>query len=175
VPLHETEYGEEALFQQPQQLGDIAGFYNAFGLTLNLSEHERVDHLGCECELLAFLARKEAHAREQNDAGMLKETLRGQRLFLKDHLGRFVPAFAKLLSRENPDGFYGALGNLCYDFIRRECDHYQVPLGPPLLRLRPSVPMDECFTCGSGEELIPLLRNDTSSQPQTDQLQTERI
>jgi DMSO reductase family type II enzyme chaperone len=161
VPPYETEYGEEALFQQPQELGDLSGFYSAFGLKLNA--FERVDHIGCECEFLAFLTRKEAYALEQNDAIMLEETRRAQRLFLKDHLGRFVPAFVKTLSRENPEGFYGRLGNLCHDFTRWECAHFNIPLGSELMRLRPTEWMDEGFTCGSGEELIQITRSSTST------------
>jgi len=98
APPYETEYGEEALFQQPQELGDLAGFYSAFGLKLNT--FERVDHISCECEFLCFLSRKKAYALENHDAAMMEETRKAQRFFLKDHLGRFVPAFAKLLSRE---------------------------------------------------------------------------
>jgi DMSO reductase family type II enzyme chaperone len=156
VPPYETEYGEEAIFQQPQELGDLAGFYSAFGLKLNT--FERVDHIGCECEFLAFLTRKEAYALEQNDAEMLETTRGAQRLFLKDHLGRFVPAFVKTLSRENPDGFYGRLGNLCRDFTRWECAQFNIPLGSELMRLRPTEWMEEAFNCGSGEELIQISR-----------------
>jgi TorA maturation chaperone TorD len=157
VPPYETEYGEEALFQQPQELADISGFVSVFGLKLN--NPERIDHISCECEFLCFLNRKEAHALEANNAEMLEETRRAQRLFLKDHLGRFVPAFAKMLNRENPKGFYGALGNFCYDFIRMECARINVSLGSELLRLRPTDLMDGCFTCGSGEELIQITRS----------------
>lgn len=156
VPPYETEYGEEALFQQPQELGDLAGFYSAFGLKLNT--FERVDHICCECEFLAFLTRKEAYALEQGDAEMLETTRHAQRLFLKDHLGRFVPAFVKTLRRENPEGFYGRLGNLCRDFTRWECAHFNIPLGSELMRLRPTEWMEEAFTCGSGEEVIQISR-----------------
>jgi DMSO reductase family type II enzyme chaperone len=154
VPPYETEYGEEALFQQPQELADLAGFYSAFGLKMNA--FERADHISCECEFLAFLTRKEAHALEQNEAEMLETTRGAQRLFIKDHLGRFVPAFVKTLRRENPDGFYGSLGNLCHDFIRAECAQFNIPLGSELMRLRPTEWMEEAFTCGSGEELIQI-------------------
>jgi TorA maturation chaperone TorD len=161
APPYESEYGEEALFQQPQELGDIAGFFSAFGLKVNTSE--RVDHISCECEFLCFLSRKEAYALETNDAAMLEETRKAQRFFLKDHLGRFVPAFAKLLSREKPGGFYSALGNLCHDFIRRECARFNVPLGSEVLRLRPTDLMDEGFNCGSGDELIQITKRASTS------------
>lgn len=156
VPPYETEYGEETLFQQPQELGDLAGFYSAFGLKVNT--FERVDHLSCECEFLAFLTRKEAYALEQNDPEMLEATRRAQRLFIKDHLGRFVPAFVKMLRRENLDGFYGRLGNLCHEFARLECARFNIPLGSELMRLRPIEWMEEAFTCGSGEELIQITK-----------------
>lgn len=154
VSLYEMEYGEETLFQQPQQLGNIAGFYSAFGLQLNLNEHERVDHISCECEFLSFLTRKEAYALEQNDTIMLQETRKAQKLFLKDHLGCFTPSFSKLLMREDPNGFYGVLGNLCHKFISWECFRYGITPGPEQLRLRPSLIEDECFTCGYREEII---------------------
>jgi TorA maturation chaperone TorD len=160
VPPYETEYGEEALFQQPQELGDLSGFYSAFRLKLNT--FERVDHVACECEFLAFLTRKEAYALEQNDAEMLAATRGAQRLFLKDHLGRFVPAFVKTLSRENPEGFYGRLGNLCHDFTRWECAYFNIPLGSELMRLRPTEWMEEAFTCGSGEDLVQISRPSAS-------------
>lgn len=154
VPSYETEYGAETLFQQPQQLSDLSGFFAAFGLTLNSGEHERVDHISCECEFLAFLTRKEAYALEKQDARMLAETRKAQKLFLKDHLGRFTPSFANLLTREDPNGFYAALGELCRTFILLECSRFSVPSGPENLRLRPRMTVDECLACGSGESLI---------------------
>ncbi|MFQ5864791.1 MAG: molecular chaperone [bacterium] len=163
VPPYETEYGEETLFQQPQQLGDIAGFYHAFGLNLNPNEHERVDHISCECEFLAFLTRKEAYAIEQNDQTMLQETRRAQKLFLRDHLARFAPSFSNLLIHENQDGFYNVLAKLANDFILTECACFDIVPGPEQLRLRPRALVDECFTCGSGEELITKI-NEASSK-----------
>ncbi len=154
APPYETEYGAETLFQQPQQLADLTGFYQAFGLSVNTNEHERVDHISCECEFMAFVTRKEAYALEQNDTDMLSEVCRAQKLFLRDHLGRFAPAFANLLLRENGGGFYGTLGMLCREFVLQECARFGVPAGPEHLRLRPTEVADDCFTCGGGEEII---------------------
>ena len=154
VPPYETEYGTETLFQQPQQLSDLSGFFAAFGLKLNSGEHERVDHISCQCEFLSFLARKEAFALEQNDLTMLEETRKAQKLFLKDHLGRFATSFSNLLTREASGSFYAALGELCRKFVVLECARFGIPTGPENLRLRPKAVVDECFTCGSGEEVI---------------------
>ena len=151
VPPYETEYGVEALFQQPQEMGDLMGFYRAFGLTLNNQEHERADHVSCECEFLSFLALKEAYAVEHRDAFMLEETRKAERLFLRDHLGRFLPAFANKLTHEDRNGLYGTLGSLAFQFIALECARFSVPLGLENLTLRPADDDRVPMACGSAE------------------------
>jgi len=152
VPPYETEYGAEALFQQPHELGDLAGFYLAFGLTLNPAEHERADHVSCECEFLSFLAMKEAYALESGDLPMLEEVRKAARLFLRDHLGRFVSAFARKLVTEGRESFYGNLGELCLRFVTVECARLGVLLGPENLSLRPANDDRIPMACGSGTE-----------------------
>lgn len=153
VPPYETEYGSDALFLQPQEMADIAGFFRAFGLELSRRGHQRVDHLACECEFLAFLCRKEAFALEQGDEDMLEQTCRAQRLFLKDHLGRFGPAVGHRLARED-QGFYGALGQICALFLGGECRRLDVPAGPAHLELRSAEPDNVPMACGSESELL---------------------
>lgn len=152
VPPYETEYGAEALFQQPHELGDLSGFYLTFGLTLNPAEHERSDHVSCECEFLSFLYLKEAYALEMGDLSMLEEVRKATRLFLRDHLGRFVPAFARKLVTEGRKSFYGNLGELCLRFVTVECARLGVQLGPENLSLRPANDDRVPMACGSGTE-----------------------
>ncbi len=149
VPPYETEYGTEAIFQQPLELGDLMGFYRAFGLTLNPAEHERADHVSCECEFLSFLALKEAYALEKGDLPMQEEIRKGTRLFLRDHLARFVPTFTRKLTREDRGGFYGALGDLCSRFISKECARFTLPVGTDNLGLRPAADNRIPMACGS--------------------------
>lgn len=156
VPPYETEYGEDSLFQPPQEMSDLAGFYGAFGLVLRSSEHERIDHISCECEFMLFLARKEAYALVQNDASMLQETRRTTRLFLRHHLGRWAPAFGRRLARRDPGGFYGGLGELLVAFVTQECARVGVPAGPELLRLRSTSLGDVPMACGPADELLQI-------------------
>ncbi|MBI4490029.1 MAG: molecular chaperone TorD family protein [Deltaproteobacteria bacterium] len=149
VPPYETEYGTEAVFQQPLELGDLMGFYRAFGLTLNPAEHERADHVSCECEFLSFLALKEAYALEKGDLPMQEEIRKATRLFLRDHLARFVPTCARRLSREDRGGFYSALGDLCSRFISKECARFTLPVGTDNLGLRPAADNRIPMACGS--------------------------
>jgi len=152
VPPYETEYGNEALFQQPQELGDLMGFYRAFGLAVKLDEHERADHISCECEFLSFLAMKEAYALEHDNREMLAETRKAEKLFLRDHLARFLPTFAANLTREDSSGFYGALALLSIRFIGAECARLGVVAGAPNLGLRPADDSRVPVACGNGPE-----------------------
>ncbi len=154
VPPYETEYGSETLFQQPQQLGDLSGFYSAFGLKPERNEHERVDHISFECEFLSFLNLKQAYARQEHKDEMLAETQKAERLFLRDHLARFAFSFANLLQREAPQSLYSALGQVLREFVLLECTRLNVAAGPENLRLRPRMTVDDCFTCGAGQGLI---------------------
>lgn len=151
VPLYETEYGsEELVFQQPYELCDIAGFYSAFHLRMN--SHERADNIVCECEFMCFLARKEAYSLEIENADMYEQTRRAQRLFLRDHLAKFAPAFGRLLEKEAIESFYKNLGSLCYHFIIQECARFDVTPGceTPILRtLNEAV---DCASCGCSKE-----------------------
>ena len=152
VTPYETEFGNEALFQQPQELGDLMGFYHAFGLMVKSTEHERADHISCECEFLSFLAMKEAYASEHRDSAMLEETVKAEKLFLRDHLGRFLPSFVRQISREDPAGFYAKLADLCLRFVSVETDRLAIRLGTVNLPLRPADDDRVPMACGSGAE-----------------------
>lgn len=152
VTPYETEYGNEALFQQPQELGDLMGFYRAFGLTVRLDQHERPDHISCECEFLSFLALKEAFALEHSDTEMLADTIKAQKLFLRDHVGRFLPTFAQQLGREDTAGFYAQLAGLCLRFVSQEVNRLGIRLGAANLPLRPANDDRVPMACGSGGE-----------------------
>jgi TorA maturation chaperone TorD len=134
VSPFEVEYGEKDIFQQPQELADVGGFYRAFGLEIRPETVLRLDHVSCECEFMAFLARKEAYAAEVGDRDMLAEVSRTERLFLRDHLGRFGLAFSYLLT-EAEGGFYGSLGRLTASFLEWECRRHDVRPGPRKLKV----------------------------------------
>jgi TorA maturation chaperone TorD len=153
VPLHETEYGADDLFLQPQELADLAGFYAAFGLVVGPGG--RADHVSCEAEFLAFLARKEAVALERDDTAMRDDTRAAARLFLRDHPAHFLPALGARLERADPDGFYGVLGALAAATAAAECARVGVRPGPETLGLRPPVAERVPAACGRCPAGVP--------------------
>lgn len=162
---YEMEYGADELFRQAHELAEIAGYYRAFGLQPRPGVGERIDHIGCECEFVSFLCCKEAFlidllaASADVDAAQadtLEATQLAQRSFLRRHLARFGIAFATRLTAEDPDGPYGAAGDLLRHVLAADCARCQVPVGPAVLELRSAFADQVPMACGTGDELIQI-------------------
>lgn len=151
VPMNEIEYGDlkaDPLFQ-PHRLADLAAFYRAFGLEVDAAA-ERHDHLCIELEFMSVLAAKEAYAIQQNlDAEPLAVVRDAQRDFLREHLGRWSPAFGRRLCKA-ADGPLATLGDFLRAFVEAECARAGVRAGGEDLLLRPVDEASErlCESCG---------------------------
>lgn len=156
VTPYETEYGQQGLFQQPQQLANLTGFYRAFGLKVRQEERERPDHIACQLEFLEFLGQKQVYAMDQRDNSMLEESQRATRLFLKDHLGRFGRAFGYRLSKADPGRFLGMAGDFLFDFLTLECRRLEIEAGPTTLPLRSPEEDNVPMACSSESDLVQI-------------------
>jgi TorA maturation chaperone TorD len=131
-PMNEIEYGDlkaDPLFQ-PHRLADLAAFYRAFGLEMADEACERQDHICLEFEFLSVLAAKEA--------------------YLREHLGRWTPAFTRRLARGAPGALLEALANFTRELVELECQRHGFVPGSEDLVLRPVDEAGEslCSTCG---------------------------
>jgi DMSO reductase family type II enzyme chaperone len=156
-PLNEIEYGDlkaDPLFQ-PHRLADLAAFYRAFGLEVADDAGERHDHLCLELEFMCVLAAKEAWAREhQLDAEPLAVVRDAQKKFLREHLGRWTPAFTRRLERHAAGTPLAALARFTRAFILAECARLGVPPGSEDLLLRPADQAAAlCESCGLAQAL----------------------
>jgi len=152
-PLNEIEYGDikaDPLFQ-PHRLADLAAFYRAFGLEVAADAGERHDHLCLELEFMCVMAAKEAYALEhQLDSEQLAQGRDAQKKFLREHLGRWTPAFTRRLAATTTEPVLRALAGFTRAFAESECARFGVPPGSEDLLLRP---VDEsadrlCDSCG---------------------------
>ncbi len=148
APPYELEYGEEHSHRQPQELGDIAAFYQAFGLKLGSDIHERFDHVAVECDFLHFLTFKEALALEE-DQEKVEICRQARRHFLRDHLGRWLPVFTLRISRASGSPLFGALADFAFAFIVDECLSLGITPGPRDLPLKALEGLQEvgCSSC----------------------------
>ncbi|MBP61444.1 MAG: hypothetical protein CMJ62_07945 [Planctomycetaceae bacterium] len=150
-PPHETEYINGKLtFQRSQALADISGFYGAFGLQASAQHPERPDHITLELEFMAFLIGLQRRAMEDKSANREERAALcrdAQQRFLREHLAWWVPAFSRLMGRENSGGFYEAAGIFLAAFIASERSLLDVEAtpraAPPTTRQR----LQECDGC----------------------------
>jgi putative dimethyl sulfoxide reductase chaperone len=123
-PPYEMEYINSKLdFQRSNGLADIAGFYRAFGLERSPTHPERHDHIVLELEYMAYIIGLERLAAGAEDPELRARGLicrRAQVRFLEEHLAWWAPAFAKLLGRQDPNGFYEAAGTFLAALIPAE-------------------------------------------------------
>jgi DMSO reductase family type II enzyme chaperone len=152
-PLNEIEYGDikaDPLFQ-PHRLADLAAFYRAFGLEVAAGAAERHDHICLELEFMCVLAAREAYALEhQADEESLQSGHDVQRKFLREHLGRWLPAFTRRLASTIGSGALATIAGFARHFVLEECARFGVVSGSEDLLLRPA---DEeagnlCASCG---------------------------
>ncbi len=156
-PLNEIEYGDlkaDPLFQ-PHRLADLAAFYRAFGLEVADNAGERHDHIGLELEFMCVLAAKEAWALEQRlEAARLVLCRDAQRKFLREHLGRWTPAFTRRLERHAAGTPLAEVARFARAFILSDCARLGVPPGSEDLLLRPAdTAAALCESCGLAQAL----------------------
>ncbi len=152
-PMNEIEYGDikaDPLFQ-PHRLADLGAFYGAFGLEVTPDAAERQDHISMELEFMSVLAAKEAYAlvhRLNDDPLTLVRD--AQKKFLREHLGRWTPAFTRRLFRMAGNGALGALAEFTREVIFADCARFGVTPGSEDLLLRPVDEAAErlCESCG---------------------------
>ncbi|MDP1768746.1 MAG: molecular chaperone TorD family protein [Nitrospirota bacterium] len=163
-PPYETLFGNDHVFAQSQVMGDIAGFYRAFGVELSKDIHERLDHLSVEFEFMHFLAYKESYSRCHDGADKTQIVLDAQKKFVKNHIGRWVPLFCLMLGKKADSGLYKHVSDLMAEWMDFEAAFLGViPQPYSETDYRPATfnaPEGQTYECGAqdqGNELSLLL------------------
>ncbi|TAJ31263.1 MAG: hypothetical protein EPO64_02510 [Nitrospirae bacterium] len=169
-PPYETLFGNDHVFGQAHVMGDIAGFYRAFGVELSRDIHERMDHLSVELEFMHFLAYKESYARCHDGAEKVQIVVDAQKKFVKEHIGRWVPLFSRMLVKKADSGFFRHMAELSSDWMDFDAAHLGVSPQPySEADYRPATfnaPEGQTYECGAqdqGNELSILL-NEVGAQ-----------
>ena len=149
APPYELEYGEEHSHRQPQELGDITAFYQAFGLRASFASHERVDHIVTECEFMQYVLYKQACALDEGSQERAEVCEAAARQFLADHLGCWGPAFCLRLSRAAEQGILGAVAEAALAWLVQDCQRLGISAGSRDLPLRLPKERDDvgCAAC----------------------------
>ena len=119
-------YASIYLDQEQRLMGPVsveaAEAYAEAGLGPGQGPKEVPDHLSHELEFMYYLAFQAA----TSEAEIWTER---QQRFWREHLGRWLPEFAKALVEAETAPFYGSLALLLEEFCRREVAHHDPTLG----------------------------------------------
>lgn len=147
APPNETAYVRR---DKGAILGDVAGFYRAFGFGPRTGFGEKPDHVAAELEFTALLLVMEAEAPDGDKAAV---TCGAVTAFASDHLGGFLPGFCATLAATGGP-FHQALAAGLQSFwvefaVRRgltAADGIKDPLAEP----EPTGATFECGPCVGG-------------------------
>lgn len=117
-PLYETYYTYTSPFQQASELADISGFYNAFGLKLDLRTVERADHISIQLEFMAFLLLRLSTETANSEATAVIEA--AIKKFVAEHLGRWAPALGEMIRAKSESKTYSQIGAILSEFTAEE-------------------------------------------------------
>jgi TorA maturation chaperone TorD len=169
-PPYETLFGNDHVFAQSHVMGDISGFYRAFGVELSKDIHERLDHLSVEFEFMHFLAYKESYSRCHDGLEKTQIVVDAQKKFVKNHIGRWVPLFCRMLTKKADSGLFRLIADMMADWMEFETAYLGVTPQPYTeTDYRPATfnsPEGQTYECGAqdqGNEL-GLLLNEVGAQ-----------
>jgi TorA maturation chaperone TorD len=145
-PPYEGSYESDPI-RSSRELADVAGFYRAFGAAASGPASERPDHAGCELEFLSFLAVKRLAAQDAGDEEGAAVCREAEEAFLRDHLGRWFPAFCAEVAEASDAYVYRLLAVTGERFVAAELARRGIQTSPVRPRRRTAVEGD-AVTCG---------------------------
>lgn len=112
APIWESVYFNERRLVFQEQTLQVREWYARFGLESERLYREPDDHMGLELIFVAHLATQALNALEAQDNEAFKNYLQAQRDFLREHLLRWGPAWARLVRKNAETDFYRGLAFL---------------------------------------------------------------
>jgi len=112
----------ESVYREGRVMGDctlaVRQSYAAEGLAPE--GHSLPDHVAVELEFMAYLAQREAEARERGDEEGALAYLRQQEAFLSEHLSRWLPRFCQRVLAGEAHPFYADLAQRTWHHVAQD-------------------------------------------------------
>ena len=147
VAPYDGSYEADPIRSSREQ-ADVAGFYRAFGAEPSGPAAEWADHAGCELEFLSFIAALRLEAGEAGRHEQAAVCADAEAAFLRDHLGRWFPAFCRDVAAEADHAVYRLLGRAGERFVAAELARRRLDVRPVSRGRRTAVEGDD-VRCGA--------------------------
>ncbi len=128
APVWESVYFNESHLVFQEQTLQVRGWYAQFGLQAEKLNREPDDHIGLELIFVAHLAVRAVEAIDNEDTASADSLLQAQRGFLREHLLRWGPAWAKLVKKHASTDFYRGLAHLTQGALLAIADTLEIQL-----------------------------------------------
>lgn len=117
---YESFYVDQEGLARSLVVSTIQADYLAAGLEVAPGRVEPPDHIAVELEFIAYLVNLELKGLEEGAERETAVARQRQVGFLRTHLKRWYPAFAKRVQEAAPDPFYGTLVQAVFMFLHHE-------------------------------------------------------
>ncbi len=143
-PIHQASYIRR---DKGAILGDVAGFYRAFGWRYNAASGDRPDHLICQLEFVTIALAMAAHAPGDDERLV---TLEGLSSFARTHVHDWLPSFCCQLCETTRLPLFGAISNWLMRMWQTLswANHWQFEMQSGE-RARPLIEQDNPYECAA--------------------------
>ncbi|UCH81642.1 MAG: molecular chaperone TorD family protein [Nitrospiraceae bacterium] len=102
---------------------EVKKFVESLGLEYKESDRSMPDHISVELELMQKIISKEKEAWEKNDGKGVLHYLKIEKMFMEDHIIKWVPRFCDVIIAEAELSFYREMAGLTKSFIQVDMDN----------------------------------------------------
>lgn len=127
APVWESVYFSEKRLVFQEQTIQVREWFARFGLQIERFNKEPDDHIGLELSFVSHLASRMLQTL-QEDSTTFDELLQAQRDFLREHLLRWGPAWAKLVKQHSETDFYRGLAHLTHGALLAAAEMLQIQM-----------------------------------------------
>lgn len=143
-PLNQASYIRR---DKGKILGDVSGFYIAFGWRCGLDTSERPDHLLSQLEFVGMLLALASQAPDKASKDLAAEALSK---FAREHMHDWLPAVCWQMCEESQIEYFGAVSQWLLVLWQTLTDIHAWPIDElPDKRLKPIVDPDDPYECGA--------------------------
>lgn len=104
-------YAEDEPRLWGEATGEVESFYREAGLDIEAAG-EIPDYIGIELEAMAELAAAEAARRDEGETAEARRLWELQQQFAREHLGRWLPEFSRVVAERSASSFYRGMAAL---------------------------------------------------------------
>jgi thiosulfate reductase/polysulfide reductase chain A len=117
-PPYESLYCDDGRRLMGESTVSVKRLYNRFGLGVSHTFKDLPDHLGAELEFMFFLSRNEGKFEADGSDEERKMCIHYEKIFLEDHMQRWIPDFVGCLERGSSSELFIHLSRFTKEFVR---------------------------------------------------------